>query len=373
MSASTATATAGKLSVILTLKGREAFTPRWIDYHSCVGLPWRVIVGDGAPSEQTERLFLQAPRLRATYLRYDDSDLFAYYRKLRDVVAAAATPYVLLSDNDDFILPDGIARSVEFLDAHPDWVSCGGMILGVHVGNRRFSGSDCLYGGTLYSLRSIYPLQARAEDNAETRVCRLLREYVPTWYFVHRREALLKALGDVVERGISDVAIMELTVASELAALGRQKVDGSYAAYLRQMNSSQGAAAGGGFLGEALSLSIKRDVDAMTESIVALFPSVADADGTKTRLRAEIMSYRNERIISKTSIRLVIQQWLRRYLHTARAKIPYVHRLLSAWELRAVLASMRANGAREETIHAFRSAMGFVVDVVRPESKARAA
>jgi len=83
-----ATGLQDQLTVILTLKGREAFTPRWIDYHSHVGLPWPVVIGDGAPSERTEAQFASASGLSTNYRRYADTDLLAFYRKLHDLVEA---------------------------------------------------------------------------------------------------------------------------------------------------------------------------------------------------------------------------------------------------------------------------------------------
>jgi glycosyltransferase domain-containing protein len=340
------------LTVVLTLKGREAFTPRWIDYHKRVGLPWPVLVGDGLPSERTEAQFARAAGLRATYRRYDDSDLLAFYRKLRDLVAATSTPYVLLSDNDDFVLPQGVTRCIRFLDENPDYVSCSGEILGMYVTDDSFADKDRIYGGVVYRLKSIYKPLNRNEDDAEERVTTLLLDYVATWYAVHRRDALLKVFSDLVERKISDIALMELLVAAELAALGKHKTDSSCASYLRQLNSSQGAASTGGLFVSDLSPSVERDIAAMARSLAAIANGKTDETGRVSRMRAAIMRYREGRMTAPIAFGTRIGRFVGRYLHTQRAKAPALRAKFSAYETRRLFAGLRAHGATGESIAA---------------------
>ena len=337
------------LTIILTLKGREDYTPRWLDYHNRAGLPWPVIVGDGAPSDANEALFKQAPQLRANYRRYADSDLISFYRKLYDLVAAVPTPYVMLSDNDDFVLPSGVSRSIRFLDANPDYVSCSGAILGVYITDSDFAEKDRIFGGVPYKLRSIYNIPVSNETDAEARTIGLLYDYTPTWYAVHRRDALLKAFSDLVDRKISDVTVMELLVAAELAAIGRQKIDFSYASYLRQLNSSQGSGASGGLLADPLSPSVERDIDAMAASLVAVIGGKTN-DDTAKRIRAAIRGYRKKGMRPRVSFGLRLDRFIGRYLHTLRAKVPGLRPLFSHFEKRKVFGDMRANGATDSSI-----------------------
>lgn len=339
------------LTIMLTLKGRESFTPRWLDYHSRVGLPWPVIVGDGAPSDANEALFAQATALRTSYRRYDDSNLLAYYRKLHDLVAAIRTPYVMLSDNDDFVLPDGVSRSIRFLDDNPDYVSCSGAILGVYITDRSFADSDRIFGGVPYQLRPIYDTPISNDAGAEARATHLLCNFVATWYAIHRRDALLKVFSDLIECRIADVGLMELLVATELAALGRQKIDASYASYLRQLNSSQGAALSGGLLADVLSPSVERDIDAMVVSLAAVIDPGGNAE-LGGRLRAAIMAYRESRMTPRVSRGLRLSRFIGRYLHTLRAKVPSLRPFFSWREMRNVLAELRRHGATEASIAA---------------------
>ena len=49
-----------------------------------------------------------------------------FYAKLADALSRVTTPFVVMADNDDLFIPEGLTRAVEFLSAHPDYVACGG-------------------------------------------------------------------------------------------------------------------------------------------------------------------------------------------------------------------------------------------------------
>ena len=63
----------------------------------------------------------KVPRLDVEYVRYPfDSSYADYYAKLADALSRVTTPFVVMADNDDLFIPDGLTRAVEFLRAHPD-------------------------------------------------------------------------------------------------------------------------------------------------------------------------------------------------------------------------------------------------------------
>ena len=119
-----------QLTIVLTLKDRSAFAHRWMRYMNDRACPYSIVIADGGEDHALESHLRDGghyPRLRYEYLRYPvDVDYSRYYSKLADVVDCVTTPYVLLADNDDFFLLDEIPAFVQFLDQHPDYVSCGG-------------------------------------------------------------------------------------------------------------------------------------------------------------------------------------------------------------------------------------------------------
>src|SRR5262249_33432081 len=120
-----------KVTILLTLKGRTQFTLRWLWHVNRTGLPFRIFVADGEPHPAISGLLegnTAFPNLRLVYGRYNDRSYRDFYGKLVDALRRIDTPYVMLVDNDDFILPRGVLDSVAFLDAHPDYVCAGGGI-----------------------------------------------------------------------------------------------------------------------------------------------------------------------------------------------------------------------------------------------------
>ena len=117
------------LTILLPLKDWEMFTRRWLSYAATVRLPYRILIADGGANPIDAEVIAEARErgLDIDYLRYPvDSDYLTYYTKLADAAARVTTPFVVMVDNDDFVIPDGLQRAVRFLRDHPTYVACGG-------------------------------------------------------------------------------------------------------------------------------------------------------------------------------------------------------------------------------------------------------
>ena len=221
-----------------------------------------------------------------------------------------------------------------------------------------------IYGGVPYGLRSVYKPLNRQEDDAEERATSLLLDYVATWYAVHRRDALLKAFTDMVDRTISDVALMELLVAAELAALGKQKTDSSCASYLRQLNSSQDTASSGSLFVASPSKLVKSEIVAMAQSLAALIGGRTDETALVSRMHAAILGYRESRMTAPVTLALRFYRFVGRYLHTFQAKIPAARAVFAAIEKRRLFAGLRSHGATRESIAVLRCELDLVWSAV---------
>ena len=117
------------LTILLPLRDRVPFTHRWLSYAVTAPLPYRVMIADGGADRTIAGTVAEkkSEGLDAEYVRYPyDCNYAAYYAKLADALSRVSTPFVVMADNDDFFIPQGLARAVEFLLAHPDHVACGG-------------------------------------------------------------------------------------------------------------------------------------------------------------------------------------------------------------------------------------------------------
>ena len=134
-----------KLTIILTLYGRENFTQRWLEYmndHSC---PYKIIIGDSKADpffDDPQNLSKNFPNLDCSYHRFDPSEsnhsncnetssdieslVFYFQDKLPKLFNLVETDYVLLDDNDNFYALDDFEKYIEFLESDKNYVGSRG-------------------------------------------------------------------------------------------------------------------------------------------------------------------------------------------------------------------------------------------------------
>ena len=98
------------LTIILILKGRDAFTIRWFEHAKEFKLPYHVIVADGGDDNGLEKK-LRNNEYHLTvsydYVRYPfDKNHKLFYAKIHSALNKVVTPYVVLVSNDDFYFFD---------------------------------------------------------------------------------------------------------------------------------------------------------------------------------------------------------------------------------------------------------------------------
>src|SRR5205809_551792 len=118
------------LTILLTLKGRPAFTLRWLSYANRLQFPFNVLIADGSaaadalPALSSRAMF---PHVRYDYVRYPyDATYSEYYAKIADALRRIQTPLVALADNDDVFVLEGLRQAAQFLMDHSDYATCGG-------------------------------------------------------------------------------------------------------------------------------------------------------------------------------------------------------------------------------------------------------
>src|SRR6185437_8652049 len=111
-----------RLTLLLTLKGRDLYTLRWLWHANRVHLPFRIVIADGEVNPAVARLIEDSAvfsNLQIEYRRYNDLTFRDFYLKLQDAISGIKSPYVMMSDNDDFLFPSGIGESLEWLERFP--------------------------------------------------------------------------------------------------------------------------------------------------------------------------------------------------------------------------------------------------------------
>ncbi len=269
------------VTAICTLWGRPLHSLRWMWHMNRIRFPHPILLADGGPEQGLEAVLRDRalfPHLDYEYLRFRDRSIDDYYRKVVTASEHATTPYVLLCDNDDFVLPAGIAPAVAALDGDAGVVAAGGRVVSFGLARRHWPSSldqvagrvtRFVQGGTYESVR---------EPGALERVGHLLQRNVYNpYYSVQRRDVFTQAWTRLRASGITalDIGVGEF-LACQVLACGSVATDPGTVIHLRQLATSS--------VGASLTSSAERwddplwqaDLERMGRGIGA---AVAAADG----------------------------------------------------------------------------------------------
>lgn len=199
------------LTILLPLKDRVDYSRRWLDYAAVAPLPCRILIADGGSTSEVAALAAEARarHLDVDYVRYPfDADYAAYYGKIADALQRVTTPYVVLADNDDFFVPDGVQQAVTFLQANPDYIACGGQCAIFWLRGRGAPAApQALYGSDVEWKASSRLLT----DTGETAERRLRERSVgahEVFYCVQRTELLRRHFAAVRDCNPRDLFLM---------------------------------------------------------------------------------------------------------------------------------------------------------------------
>jgi glycosyltransferase domain-containing protein len=232
------------LTIVLTLKGRDEFTLRWMKYMNEVVCPFKILIADGGESTNLENHLMNYqnyPNLDYVYLRYPyDSTLDDFYSKFVDVLSKVETSYVLLADNDDFYLIDKLPAMILFLDRNNDYVAARGLLVNFEVSSKE-RGSRAQVIGNSYSSSLIYAPSIESETSVE-RIATLCHgfptfDYYSNWYSVIRTSTLLKTWKQLVTIPNKEMIVLEVLTHVMLFHAGKMKIF-KYPFYLRPSNTS---------------------------------------------------------------------------------------------------------------------------------------
>lgn len=277
------------LTIILTLKGRHLHTLRWLWHANRIRLPFHVIVADGEVHPTIDRLLSDPatfPNLRYEYYRYDDQSIKDYYSKIVDALEKAKTSYVMRSDNDDFLSPFGIEKSMTFLDSAPDYVCAGGGIAGFSLGAEQHgvAGVTGHLRSASYRYISNEWYRCRDIDNPSptVRVLDEIRNPLSIHYSVYRTQALRTIAGEILACNPAFI-LCEMYSAMRATMFGKVKADPSHLTYFRQQGSSQYLGYSRDLVDDLLRSTLAHDFDAMASIIARDAAGSAGCDQSQFR------------------------------------------------------------------------------------------
>lgn len=171
------------LTLVIPTRNRWAFLERLLTYYANQKFSYPILIGDSSDAEchvEGKRIVESfSNRLRVNLYSYPEISAFPCTVGLLDRVL---TPYVAIAADDDFVIPAGIERGIDFLESHHDYTVATGTALLMAVSSDQPYGS--IIGSWPYGQSSI------EHTSASSRLLHGFSHYYPTTYPVHRTEAM---------------------------------------------------------------------------------------------------------------------------------------------------------------------------------------
>ena len=365
--------TTPRLTVVLPLKGRHLFTLRFLWHANRARLSYQFIIADGQVHPALAKLLENSrtlfPNLDIEYIRYpDDNEFRDFSAKMADAVSRVQTPYAVLADNDDFFAVTGIERSLDFLDAHPDYVCCGGGISGFSV----YAPKNAPYGNLVGPLNQItyryMPYDRSIDVSSESVSERLLFGGRNSWsyYAVFRPQALQTIWRELVELDLSDLQLLEKFYTMRTLTLGKARSDPATTAYFRQYWTSMQAAFSVDWVHHLVRSRFSTDLKNIVERIAgtAARHDKADPAVLAEALLGRIELWLRDFINLNYGISGTVRRHIRRHAPGLLMWLKTRRRFSVSSERKAIISTLRKRGATDDYIAAFRSELALIEDVI---------
>lgn len=181
------------LTIIIPTLNRSEFLIRLLNYFAHTNFKHCIAIGDSSDSfhveETKEAIKKIGEKLEIVYREYPGLSCYAAQKQL---IQSVDTRYIVGLADDDFLVPNGLDRCIDFLENHSDYIAAHGF--GVIVSTLK---SDELYGKDL--IIDNYRQPIIENENAKERLLELLENYSVPVYSVHRTRAFRVMWSDKIE------------------------------------------------------------------------------------------------------------------------------------------------------------------------------
>lgn len=193
-----------KLTILLTLFDRDEDTLIWLKKN--IFNEFNYFVADGSLNCNNQNIFLNNKFPNLDYKRFSfDSNIKDYLFKLKNSLTLINTEYVMISDNDDFLLKKGLEKIILFLEKNNDYDFCSGNIYYIKRSNNNdnnfffYLNSLNNYG---YEKSSFY--KSLKKYFFSSKGCSYL------WYSVYKKSFLLSIVERIIENKIFNWHAIEI-------------------------------------------------------------------------------------------------------------------------------------------------------------------
>jgi len=183
-----------RCTILIPTYNRPNYLRRLLSYYNKFGENYNMIIADSSSNENkkiNKNIISKFSKLNIFYI--DKYSLTVKgHQKFLDAINQVKTKYSVFCADDDFITPNGINQSVDFLEKNPDFSCAHGHYISFYFETNKTGGKEIYW-------RPIYPFKSISFANAKERLSFHFSSYYPTIYAVHRTDLLKLIFKDAVE------------------------------------------------------------------------------------------------------------------------------------------------------------------------------
>lgn len=212
--------------IIIPTYNRSDYLKRLLSYYSICNIEHKIIIADSSSDDCK----IENEKISSSFINLNILHITSYpstinlLDKMQDIINYVESEYSLFCPDDDFITPNGITQSIDFLENNQDYSVAHGIYVGFSIKQNR-ENEPYLFWKSGYHPESIN------FSDAKDRLYHHLANYsFPTLYGVHRTKDL-KIILDETEKYTDEVRFGELLPTLLTAIHGKIKcLDVLYAA-----------------------------------------------------------------------------------------------------------------------------------------------
>jgi glycosyltransferase domain-containing protein len=171
-------------TIIIPTYNRPNYLKRILNYYNEDGGNYTIIVADSSSDEnkkRNEKIIPSFSSINILHINYP-SEIDPHY-KIVDALNYVNTKYCVFCADDDFVTPNGINQSVDFLEKNPDFTVAHGYYISFYLkSDKKWNQQFCW--------SPIYPYKSITFPDAKSRLNFHFSNYYPTFYAVHRTDFL---------------------------------------------------------------------------------------------------------------------------------------------------------------------------------------
>lgn len=205
-------------NIVIPTYNRPAYLRRILGYYDSFREGFKIIVADSSSDENkrmNKDIISSVSNLDIQYLDSYPTEMNPHH-KMADVVNYAEGKYCVFCADDDFVTPNGIKKSVDFLEKNPDFIVAQGRYIGFKLGNRRKKQQfrwDFAYS----------PLSIEFSDPESRLEYHLSNYLIPTSFGVHRSDVLKMIYEEALKSDVDPFLFSELLTTMLTLIYGKMK------------------------------------------------------------------------------------------------------------------------------------------------------